>query len=73
MSSGDWLGKWSKSIRLAKPFAFVPTDKTVKSKEETFGTIDKIFLNDKEVSVDDWEIFANNLKSIYKPRLISRC
>jgi len=53
----------AKSIRLAKPFAFVPNDKTVKSKEATFGTIDKIFLNDKEVSVDDWEIFANNVNN----------
>jgi len=53
----------AKSIRLAKPFAFVPNDKTVKSKEATFGTIDKIFLNDKEVSVDDWEIFANDVNN----------
>ena len=50
----------SKSIRAGKPFAFIPIGKAKASKEATFGVIDKIFVDGKEMSVDDWEIFAGN-------------
>jgi len=49
----------AKSIRSGRPFAFIPAGMTKADKEATFGVIDKIFLDGKEVSVDDWEIFAN--------------
>ena len=55
-----YITTMSKSIRAGKPFAFIPIGKAKASKEATFGVIDKIFVDGKEMSVDDWEIFAGN-------------
>ena len=53
----------AKSIRNKKPFAFLPPRKSLKSKEAVFGTIDKIMLDNKELSVSDWETFASDIKN----------
>lgn len=49
----------AKSIRQGRPFAFMPKGSRKADKEATFGVIDNIVLDGKKVTVDDWEIFAN--------------
>lgn len=53
----------AKSIGLNKPFAAIPVGKTVKAKEATFGTIDKIEYNGSAMSAEEWSAWANNPKT----------
>lgn len=53
----------SNSIRGNKPFAFIPKDKSHKDKEATFGVVDRIFYLGKPTTVDDWEVFASDIKN----------
>lgn len=51
------------SIKDSKPFAFIPTGKSKESQEAVFGTIDKIILNDKEISLEDWKTYASDINN----------